>query len=130
LFDLFQGAAGYEHDMSERIWGIITPDTEPNWIAEGSEPQEFWDALGGKGEYDTELDKPGPPFLDPRLFHCRILTNGKFRVSEINNFEQDDLDVDDIMVLDGGDEIYVWEGEGSTDEEKAKSLDMAQVCVL
>jgi Gelsolin repeat len=121
-----KGAAGYEHDMAERIWGMITPDTEPNWIGEGDEPEEFWAALGGKGDYDTELDKPGPPFLDPRLFHCRILTNGKFRVSEINHFDQDDLDVDDIMVLDGGDEIYVWEGEGSTAEEKAKSLDMAR----
>ena len=31
------------------------------------------------------------------------------------------------MVLDGGDEVYVWEGVGSTDEEKEKSLDMALV---
>ena len=30
------------------------------------------------------------------------------------------------MVLDGGDEIYVWIGNGSDDEEKAKSLDMAK----
>lgn len=38
-----------------------------------------------------------------------------------------DLDVDDIMVLDGGDEIYVWIGDGSTKEEKEKSIDMAKV---
>ena len=31
------------------------------------------------------------------------------------------------MVLDGGDEVYVWVGQGSTDEEKAKSMDMAKV---
>jgi gelsolin len=37
------------------------------------------------------------------------------------------LDPDDIMVLDGGDEVYVWVGTGSTDEEKTKSLDMAKV---
>jgi gelsolin len=37
------------------------------------------------------------------------------------------LDPDDIMVLDGGDEIYVWVGTGSTDEEKAKSSEMAMV---
>lgn len=121
-----KGAAGFELEMAERIWGRITPDVEPNWIPEGEEPEEFWSALGGQGEYDTELDKPGPPFLEARLFHCRILTNGKFRVSEINDFEQTDLDVDDIMVLDGGDEVYVWEGEGATDEEKEKSMNMAE----
>jgi gelsolin len=44
------------------------------------------------------------------LFHCTIRSNGKFKVEEIANFEQDDLDSDDIMVLDGGDEVYVWVG--------------------
>lgn len=69
----------------------------------------------------------GAPFLEPRLFHCTIRTGGKFKVEEIANFEQDDLDPDDIMVLDGGDEVYVWVGNGSTDEEKKKSTDMANV---
>lgn len=32
--------------------------------------------------------------------------------------------------LDGGDEVYVWIGQGSTDEEKAKSLDMAMVNLI
>lgn len=78
----------------------------------------------------TELDKPGPPFLESRLFHCKILANGKFRVEEVHHYEQEDMDVDDIMVLDGGDEIYVWEGDGSTEEEKSKSLEMANVCAF
>lgn len=69
----------------------------------------------------------GAPFLEPRLFHCTIRSGGKFKVEEIANFEQDDLDSDDIMVLDGGDEVYVWVGTGSTDEEKAKSNEMAKV---
>lgn len=73
------------------------------------------------------LDPLGAPFLEPRLFHCQIRTNGRFRVEEIANFAQDDLDPDDIMVLDGGDEVYVWVGTGSTEEEKAKSIDMAKV---
>lgn len=73
------------------------------------------------------LDPLGAPFLEPRLFHCTIRTNGRFRVEEIANFAQDDLDPDDIMVLDGGDEVYVWVGTGSTKEEKAKSIDMAKV---
>lgn len=39
------------------------------------------------------------------------------------------MDPDDIMVLDGGDEVYVWIGKGSTEEEKARSLDMAKVFI-
>lgn len=99
-------------------------------IDEGNEPDEFWDALGGQGDYDRELDAPGAPFLDARLFHCRIVANGKLRVEEIGQFEQSDLNVDDIMVLDGGDEVYVWEGEGSTQEEKDKSIEMAYVNII
>lgn len=30
------------------------------------------------------------------------------------------------MVLDGGDEIYVWIGNGATEEERTKSIDMAK----
>lgn len=36
------------------------------------------------------------------------------------------MDSDDVMVLDGGDEVYAWIGSGSDEEEKAKSLDMAK----
>lgn len=48
-------------------------------------------------------------------------------VKEILNFYQDDLDVDDVFILDGGDEIYVWEGVDCSDEEKEKSMQLASV---
>lgn len=126
---LGEGASVFEHSMAENVAKILSPDRAATLINEKSEPEEFWSALGGQGEYDHEIDPPGAPYLEPRLFHCRILTNGRFRVDEIANFEQDDLDPDDVMVLDGGDEVYVWVGSGSTDEEKEKSLDMAKVRV-
>uniref|UniRef100_A0A1B0GQK7 Gelsolin-like domain-containing protein n=1 Tax=Phlebotomus papatasi TaxID=29031 RepID=A0A1B0GQK7_PHLPP len=122
-----KGGSDFEREMAANIVGVLSPDTEPQTIAEGEEPAEFWDALGGEGDYDRELDPAGPPFLEPRLFHCKILFNGRFRVEEVAHFEQDDLDQDDIMVLDGGDEVYVWEGNGSTEEEKEKAMDMAKV---
>lgn len=37
------------------------------------------------------------------------------------------MDPDDIMVLDGGDEVYIWIGVGSTEEEIEKSTEMAKV---
>lgn len=126
---IWHGAAAseFEEEMAANVAQRLSPGRDAEVIEEGSEPESFWTALGGEGDYDKELDPPGTPFLEPRLFHCRILANGKFRVEEIGDFTQEDLEVDDIMVLDGGDEVYVWEGEGSTEEEREKAIDMAEV---
>lgn len=122
-----KGGSPFEKELARNLVSIVSPDHEISVIEEGSEPEEFWTALGGEGAYDTELDPPGAPLLEQRLYHCRIRWEGKLRVEEIHNFEQEDLDEDDIMVLDGGDEVYVWEGVGSSDEEKEKAFDMARV---
>lgn len=113
--------------MAAVVVNAILPEGHAQVIDEGSEPDHFWDLLHGKTDYDTELDPPGAPVLEPRLFHCKLLTNGKLRVEEIGDFEQADMDADDIMILDGGDEVYVWEGAGSTTEEKEKSLEVGNV---
>lgn len=122
-----KGASDFEQSMAQNVSQTLSPDREQVVVNEGDEPAEFWAALGGKGDYDTEIYPPGAPFLEPRLFHCTIRSSGKFKVEEIANYEQDDLDSDDIMVLDGGDEVYVWIGAGSTEEEKKKSNEMAKV---
>jgi hypothetical protein len=59
-----------------------------------------------------------------------FLDAGKFRVEEIEKFDQDDLNVDDAMVLDAGDEVYVWVGDGAEEEEKDKAFEMAAVSTL
>lgn len=123
----FQGGSKFEKDLAAVVVHTISADGETQTIEEGEEPEAFWNAINGKTDYDKELDTPGAPFLEPRLFHCKLLTNGKLRVEEIHEFEQDDLDQDDIMILDGGDEVYVWEGQGSSAEEKEKSLQVANV---
>ncbi|XP_058053795.1 gelsolin [Anopheles bellator] len=120
------GASDLEKEMASAVAGSIAPGTEVAITDEGSETGEFWEALGGEADYDRELDPPGAPFLSARLFHCRILYNKKLRVEEVPHFEQEDLNVDDVMVLDGGDEIYCWVGNGATEEERTKSTDMAR----
>jgi len=40
-----------------------------------------------------------------------------------------DLDEDDIMVLDYGDEIYVWVGNKASQEERQLGMKMAEVCI-
>lgn len=57
-------------------------------VREGSEPEEFWSALGGKTEYASgkwlAQELPSSP---PRLFQCSN-ASGKFNVEEIFDFQQ------------------------------------------
>ena len=46
-----QGCSGDERDMANQVAGAVSPSSEPVKIQEGSEPEAFWEALGGKGEY-------------------------------------------------------------------------------
>lgn len=41
-----------------------------------------------------------------------------------------DLDTNDTMLLDAGDEIYMWVGTGATAEENGRILDLAKVSIL
>lgn len=47
-------------------------------------------------------------------------------MEEIDDFTQEDLDEDDIMILDTGDEIYIWIGNESSAEEKREVLKLAK----
>lgn len=116
--------------MAIVVVDAVAAGTTAQIVAEGEEPSAFWTALNGKAKYDTELNAPGAPILDPRLFHCKLLASGRVRIEQIDNFDQDDLEEDDIMVLDAGDEIYVWEGRYSEPEEKRKTLELVHVRLM
>ena len=82
-------------------------------IQEKEEPEEFWQAMGGKKKYLED----GSFFKHTRLFRC---TNekGYFAVSEKTvDFCQDDLDNDDVMILDNGNDVILWIGERSSEIE-------------
>eukprot|EP01126_Amoeba_proteus_P060011 TRINITY_DN789_c0_g1_i2.p1 TRINITY_DN789_c0_g1~~TRINITY_DN789_c0_g1_i2.p1 ORF type:complete len:892 (-),score=219.66 TRINITY_DN789_c0_g1_i2:185-2860(-) len=94
-------------------------------IEEESEPAEFWEALGGKVQYSNEPHRQTRAFK-ARLFQCTSRT-GVFKVTEIPNFCQDDLDEDDVMLLDTWQEVFVWVGSkaGKKEKEKQLALDIA-----
>ena len=66
------------------------------------------------------------PILDPRLFHCKLSPTGKFRAYEIYDFCQDQLVHDDAMILDSGEEIYVWIGKTADKNEKKGATKLAE----
>lgn len=94
-------------------------------IQEGEEPVEFWSALGGKQEYETDSS-----FMQhTRLFRCSN-DQGFFSVSEkCLDFCQDDLSDDDIMILDNGSQVFLWIGPKSSEVEVKLAFKSAKVYV-
>lgn len=120
------GASDFEKTFVGKRLQHVWDNADFEVIEEGAEPSSFWDDLNGEGIYDRSLNEKGGPLLEPRLYHCHLAGGGRIRVEEVANFEQADLDVDDIMLLDGGDEIYIWVGSGANVEENRKLLEMAK----
>uniref|UniRef100_A0A672H1L5 Villin-like n=1 Tax=Salarias fasciatus TaxID=181472 RepID=A0A672H1L5_SALFA len=88
-------------------------------VMEGQEPAEFWVALGGKAPYREE------PLHSPRLFECSNQT-GRFRMTEVDDFAQDDLDEEDVMLLDSWQEIFLWVGNFANQKETKEAWNSAQ----
>jgi hypothetical protein len=92
-------------------------------VAEGHEDEAFWTALGGKATYPSVAPGEAPP-REPRLF-CASTATGYFRVDEIDNFDQSDLNDEDVFLLDTYSQVYVWVGTQATKEEKDKAFEFA-----
>ncbi|XP_067616887.1 gelsolin-like [Eurosta solidaginis] len=120
-----QGASDFEKSSANEHFAHYWPNGQTKVIQEGAEPCDFWEELHGEGEYDRSVNDLGAPLLEPRLFHCKLVA-WRTKVEEVRHFEQSDLDVDDVMLLDAGDEIYVWVGSGANEEENVKILHMVK----
>ena len=110
-------------------------------LTEGEEPENFfWVGIGGRKPYEQEAD-----FMQyTRLFRCSN-EKGYFIVSEKCsdfcqvNYEltvvfvliflmcQDDLADDDIMILDNGEQVFLWLGAKCSEVEIKLGYKSAQV---
>uniref|UniRef100_A0A8C1TE43 Villin-1 n=1 Tax=Cyprinus carpio TaxID=7962 RepID=A0A8C1TE43_CYPCA len=120
-----KGCSGDEREMAKTLADIISK-REKHVIAEGQEPADFWVNLGGKSQYaSSKRLQEENSSITPRLFECSNQT-GRFIATEITNFNQDDLDEDDVMLLDIWDQVYLWIGKGANDKEKNEAVVTAQ----
>ncbi|XP_023732245.1 villin-1 [Lactuca sativa] len=111
-----------DHDLLYGMLDLINPTWQPILVREGSEPDVFWETLGGKTEYPKEKDIKR--FIeDPHLFVCTYMKDvSDLKVKEIFNFTQDDLTTEDVLVLDCYSEIFVWVGHNSVVKSKQQAL--------
>uniref|UniRef100_A0A8C5CGU5 Villin-1 n=1 Tax=Gadus morhua TaxID=8049 RepID=A0A8C5CGU5_GADMO len=121
-----KGCSGDERLMGKSLADIISR-REKLVIAEGQEPDLFWVSLGGKTQYANSKRYPTHrgPIVTPRLFECSNQT-GRFLATEITNFDQEDLDEDDIMLLDIWDMVCLWMGRGANPVERDAAVTTAQ----
>lgn len=117
-----KGCSGDERETAKKVASVVSKKGAEN-VMEGSEPADFWSALGGKGAYasDVRVEEEGK---EPRLFQCSN-ASGNFSVTEVFDFDQSDLVEDDVMLLDTYDEVYVWVGTGANATEKKEALQTA-----
>nr|XP_046218688.1 villin-1-like [Oncorhynchus gorbuscha]XP_046218689.1 villin-1-like [Oncorhynchus gorbuscha]XP_046218690.1 villin-1-like [Oncorhynchus gorbuscha]XP_046218691.1 villin-1-like [Oncorhynchus gorbuscha] len=112
-----KGCCGDEREMGKSLADIISR-REKHVIAEGQETANFWVNLGGKTQYaNSKRLQEEHNNITPRLFECSNQT-GRFLAMEVTNFNQDDLDEDDIMLLDIWDMVFLWLGNGANQIEK------------
>ncbi|XP_051970488.1 villin-1-like [Xyrauchen texanus] len=120
-----KGCNGDEREMGKAVADLLS-EQDKQIVMEGQEPAHFWVALGGKAPYasDKRLEKDDPLHV-PRLFECSNQT-GRFLMTEVAEFTQDDLDEDDVMLLDTWGEIFLWIGNTANQYETQE----ANSCVV
>ncbi|XP_071696835.1 villin-4-like [Rutidosis leptorrhynchoides] len=107
-------------ELVERQLDVIKPNMQSKLQKEGSESELFWEVLGGKSEYPSQkIVRDGES--DPHLFSCTF-SKGDLKVTEIYNFNQDDLMTEDIFILDCHSSIFVWVGQQVDQKLKTEVL--------
>lgn len=93
-------------------------------VSEGNESEVFWASLGGQAEYSSS--RPGEvASREARLFQVSTAT-GAFAADEVVNFDQTDLNNEDVYILDIYSQVYLWIGSQATEEEKTKGFSLAE----
>ncbi|KAI3370212.1 hypothetical protein L3Q82_024994 [Scortum barcoo] len=124
-----KGSSGDERAMAKEVSSVISQNSQrgsEELVAEGQEPIEFWELLGGKAPYasDKRLQQMVSDH-QPRLFECTNKT-GRFIVTEVTQFTQDDLSEDDVMLLDTWDQVFLWIGKDANEVERKEAVVTSQ----
>jgi hypothetical protein len=96
---------------------------------EGDESDEFWTALGGKGDVapgaDDDEASEKAAVESQKLVRVSD-ASGELKVEEIatGELKKDMLDTNDVFIVDSGD-IFVWVGKGASADERKNSMIVA-----
>ncbi|XP_060516326.1 gelsolin-like [Cylas formicarius] len=114
---------------------FLVEHKHPKWtnvqrIVQGAEPvafTQYFRTWQGTGELRHRLVRSASSDWEPRLYHMYKKTPGsKFIIEEVHNFNQEDLNVDDVLFMDVGRQIFIWIGNNADEEEKGESGEVVQ----
>jgi len=91
---------------------------------ENEEPQSFLDNIGGNS--NNRNSNSNNYFKDiqvykPLMYQCSY-SSGAFTVERVFEWDQDDLDDEDVMIFDCHTIVYLWIGRRSTQDERKASM--------
>uniref|UniRef100_A0A8C3A5C8 Scinderin like b n=1 Tax=Cyclopterus lumpus TaxID=8103 RepID=A0A8C3A5C8_CYCLU len=122
---VWRGVGASDEEMEAAKYVVDFLGGSAKHVSEGSEPGDFWAALGGKKDYQTSKSLQNMVNA-PRLFGCSNKT-GRLTVEEVpGDFTQSDLATDDVMLLDTWDQIFLWVGNEANAEEKTGAPKIAK----
>lgn len=119
-----------ERKLAADFARIIAGVTNAEEVPEGAEHIDFWNALGGRDDYNENFANSLRPPQEPQMVHAIIDKRDKLRLEVIENYEQDDLVEDDVMLIDDGYIVYVWIGKGADAHERKYAMTMANKYLL
>uniref|UniRef100_A0A7S2EY48 Gelsolin-like domain-containing protein n=1 Tax=Stereomyxa ramosa TaxID=1078864 RepID=A0A7S2EY48_9EUKA len=90
-------------------------------FAEGGEPSEFWDALGGQGEVHEGAAPHEKPVGEKALWKLSD-ASGEMVFEDLGKVDRSLLDSDDVFILDTGIEVYCWVGSGASRDESRYAM--------
>jgi len=90
--------------------------------APGSEPSDFWSALGGKAEY---FGSGGISARKPTKLFLVSNATGSIKATAVHRFAQEDLETGHCAILDAFFEVFVWFGAKASDSEKQMAMEAA-----
>jgi len=117
---LWIGRGANEHEVKAGKLLMEAFTTKPEVrldVREGEEAEDFWQAVGGQGEYSKVKEQAIASGFEPRLFHVSNASGYTF-MKEVAAFTQEDLINDDVYILDAYDTLYIWIGNKSNSFER------------
>ncbi|XP_078344525.1 advillin-like [Oculina patagonica] len=122
-----KGSIGDEREVAREVVRLIWKSDDADLLMEGKEPVNFWNMLGGQADYGSAKQIWAEEEFSEhaaRLFHCSN-ASGRFKVEEVLDFTQEDLEEDDVMILDAWTQLFVWVGATARREEKQEAIKTA-----
>lgn len=101
-----------------------------NCFVQGAEPAPFTQYFRTWQGYGETRSRIARSPSQPRLFHALLRPgSANFWVAELYNFDQDELNTDDVMFLDvpESNTVYLWVGEGADADEKRLGPELVKV---